>query len=112
MLTDAALRNFKPKRQLRNSSNERCCGREVSSGEVEIEADRVMTVLHDSHSRCYGGTKARRCLRGADDAEWRAAEADRHCSKRSNWLAAITVIPNIKWDMTLAGVRTQTCVPP
>ena len=55
-------------RQLRNSRKACWCGRQASSGEVEIEADRVMAVLHDGLDRRCGRTKTKRCLRRADDA--------------------------------------------
>lgn len=73
----------------------------------------VRAGLREGHQGHWNGKSARHGLRRAEGVELdERGVTDCHCSKRSNCVAAITVIPNIKWDMTLVGVRTHTFVPP
>ena len=76
----------------------------VSPCETQVRLEVVILRLSGAHENKFVEWEASRCLRYRRPNKFvcREPEGVFHCTNRSSWVAAMTAIPNIRWDATLA----------
>ena len=82
--------------------------------ETPVRTEVGILRLSKAHEIKFGELKASGspCGRRQGAFGWFEPAGVFHCNNRSSWLAAMTAMPHLKWEATLAWPRTQTCVPP